>query len=213
MPREAIKQYGKTINTSCQFTYSVFFFNLFLYFISLQILSVCLTYILYIFIYQYNASLRDPQRLKKPLKNGVLVSFPFQLRVLGWRSGDSQLPRWTPGLASMHTFCSLLTGSLSLLGKPRQRGQQGFGVVCRPCGIQAEAPELCQVSLDSPANQTPNTGRGEDKDSRCLPWALLSRVLGSRFPRMSPIQDPAGHRRVGQIRKAQPQAPKRTSCR
>lgn len=55
MPREAIKQYGKTINTSCQFTYS--FFNLFLYFISLQILSVCLTYILYIFIYQYNTSL------------------------------------------------------------------------------------------------------------------------------------------------------------
>lgn len=55
LPREAIKQYGETINTSCQFTYS--FFNLFLYFISLQILSVCLTYILYIFIYQYNASL------------------------------------------------------------------------------------------------------------------------------------------------------------
>lgn len=55
MPREAIKQCGKIINTSCQFTYS--FFNLFLYFISLQILSVCLTYILYIFIYQYNASL------------------------------------------------------------------------------------------------------------------------------------------------------------
>lgn len=46
---------GETINTSCQFTYSVF--NLFLHFISLQILSVCLTYILYIFIYQYKASL------------------------------------------------------------------------------------------------------------------------------------------------------------
>lgn len=49
LPREAIKQYGKTINTSCQFTYS--FFNLFLYFISLQILSVCLTYIYYIYLY------------------------------------------------------------------------------------------------------------------------------------------------------------------
>lgn len=54
--KEAIKLDGKIINTSCQFTYS-FFFNLFLYFISLQIPSVCLTYILYIFIYQYNASL------------------------------------------------------------------------------------------------------------------------------------------------------------
>lgn len=65
LPREAIKQYGKTINTSCQFTYS--FFNLFLYFISLQILSVCLTYILYIFIYQYNASLQGtPRGLRSP---------------------------------------------------------------------------------------------------------------------------------------------------
>lgn len=36
--------------------YLFFFCNLFLYFISLQILSVRLTYILYIFIYQYNAS-------------------------------------------------------------------------------------------------------------------------------------------------------------
>lgn len=33
---------------------------------------------------------RGPQRLKKPLKNGVPVNVPFQLRVLGWRSGVSQ---------------------------------------------------------------------------------------------------------------------------
>lgn len=54
--------WGKTINISCQFNYS--FFNLFLYFISLQILLVCLMYILYIFIYQYNTNPRDPHGLK-----------------------------------------------------------------------------------------------------------------------------------------------------
>lgn len=43
----------------------LFFFNLFLiFFISLQILSVCLMYILYIFIYQYNATPEDPHALK-----------------------------------------------------------------------------------------------------------------------------------------------------
>lgn len=42
--------------------YLFFFCNLFLYFISLQILSVRLTYILYIFIYQYNASLEGSPR-------------------------------------------------------------------------------------------------------------------------------------------------------
>lgn len=49
-------------------------------------------YIIYIYISIQCLSLGDPQRLKKPLKNGVLVDFPFQLRVLGWRLRGSQLP-------------------------------------------------------------------------------------------------------------------------
>lgn len=85
-------------------------------------------YIIYIYISVQCLSPRDPQRLKKPLENGVLVTFPFQLRVLGWRSGGSQLPRQILG--------PLLLGSLFLLGKPRQKWeQQGFGIVHRPCGI------------------------------------------------------------------------------
>lgn len=41
----------------------------------------------------------------------------------------------------MCAFCPPLTGSLALLGKPRQKGeQQGFGIVGRPCGVQVAAP-------------------------------------------------------------------------
>ena len=51
---KAVWENNKYFLSICLF---FFFFNLFLYFISLQILSVCLTYILYIVIYQYSASL------------------------------------------------------------------------------------------------------------------------------------------------------------
>lgn len=45
--------------------YLVFFFNLFLYFISLQILSVCLTYIYYIYLYISTMPLsREPRGLR-----------------------------------------------------------------------------------------------------------------------------------------------------
>lgn len=52
---KAVWENNKYFLSICLFFF--FFFNLFLYFISLQILSLCLTYILYIFIYQYSASL------------------------------------------------------------------------------------------------------------------------------------------------------------
>lgn len=59
-----IKQYGETINILLNLP--ILFLTLFLYFfISLQILSVCLMYILYIFIYQYNATPKGPHRLKR----------------------------------------------------------------------------------------------------------------------------------------------------
>lgn len=59
-------------------------------------------YIIYIYISVQHLSLGDPQRQKKPLKNGVLVNFPFQLRVLGWRSGFPNCPN---GLSALWPEC------------------------------------------------------------------------------------------------------------
>lgn len=58
---KAIWENNKYFLSIYLFFFSTFFLD---FFISLQILSVCLMYILYIFIYQYNATPEDPHALK-----------------------------------------------------------------------------------------------------------------------------------------------------
>lgn len=116
-------------------------------------------YIIYIYISVQHLSLGDPQRHKKPLKNGVLVNFPFQLRVLGWRSGFPNCPN---GLSALWPECvpsaPLLTGSVALLGKPRQKGEdQGFGVVGRPCDVQVAAPSFAKPPWTAQQKADPTT--------------------------------------------------------
>lgn len=70
MPGEAIKQYGKTINTSCQFTCS--FFLIFSYMLLAYRFCQYVSHIYYIYLYISTMPLsRGPHGLKKPLKNGA----------------------------------------------------------------------------------------------------------------------------------------------
>lgn len=109
----------------------LFFFSTFSYILLAYRFCQYVSHIYYIYLYISTMLLsRGPHRLKKPLENGVLVNFPFQLRVLGWCSEGSptaQMGSQPSDLnASLGPLCS--TGSLALLGKPRQEEeQQGFG--------------------------------------------------------------------------------------
>lgn len=112
-------------------------------------------YIIYIYISIQCLSLGDPQRLKKPLKNGVLKDSPFQLRVLGWRSGGSPLPF---GL----NVCLLPStrGQLGSAGETKAKGeQQGFGIIRRPRGVQVAAP---RALLSHPGQP------GKSRTPKCL---------------------------------------------
>lgn len=86
-------------------------------------------YIIYIYISVQCLSLGDPRRLKKPPKNGVLVTFPFELRVLGWRWGGG-FP-----IAQVDSRPSAPGQLVSAGDTKAEVGKQGFGIVHRPCGI------------------------------------------------------------------------------
>lgn len=63
-PREAIKQYKETINTSCQFTYSFFFFTFSLILLAYRFCQY-VSHIYYIYLYvSTSLSLRDPIGLR-----------------------------------------------------------------------------------------------------------------------------------------------------
>ena len=81
-------------------------------------------YIIYIYISVQCLSLGDPQRLKKPLKHGVLVNFPFQLSLWVEVGGFAMAQMNSRPFGLMHAFCPLLPGSLALLGNPRQKGEE-----------------------------------------------------------------------------------------
>lgn len=78
-----------------------------------------------------------PKRLKKPLKNRVLVTFSIGAESTWVEVRGFPVARVDARPCGLrHGFCPLLRGSVSLLGKPRQKWeQQGFGIVHRPCGI------------------------------------------------------------------------------
>lgn len=66
----------------------LFFFSTFSYILLAYRFCQYVSHIYHIYLYISTMPLsRGRQRLKKPLKNGVLVNFPLWLRVLGWRSG------------------------------------------------------------------------------------------------------------------------------
>lgn len=120
------------------------------------------------------------------------MKFPFQLRVLGWRSGGSQLPRWTLGPFGLNV-CLLPSAHEQLVSARETEAegeQQGFGIVHRPCGMQAAAQELCSVPWTAQQKSDPKSLPRGGQDYRQFPWALLIRALGSRFPRMSPTWGP-----------------------
>lgn len=67
------------------------------------------------------------------------------------------MPRWTLGPFGLNV-CLLPSAHEQLVsaGETEAEGeQQGFGIVHRPCGMQAAAQELCSVTLDSPAEVRP----------------------------------------------------------
>lgn len=149
-------------------------------------------YIIYIYISVQCLSLGDPQRLKKPLKNGVLVTFLFELRVLRWRLGGfpiAQVDSRPFGLKAR----LLPSAQRQLVSAGETKAEVGTArlwyCVHRPCGIQAAAQSSAESPGQPSRSQAPNPGRGEDRTPG-VPWASLSRALGSRFPRMSPTGGP-----------------------
>lgn len=97
-------------------------------------------------------SLADPHRLK----NGVLVNFPFWLRVLKWWSGVFPTVQWTLGpLAQVQAFCPLLHGQCGSAGETKaERVTVRFGIVGRRYGVQVAAPGALLRSEGACKSQT-----------------------------------------------------------
>lgn len=94
-------------------------------------------YIIYIYISVQCLSLGYPQRLKKPLKNGVLVTFSIRAESTWVEVGG--FPVAQVGSRPFGLKARLLPsahGQLDSAGETKAEvEQQGFGIVQRPCGI------------------------------------------------------------------------------
>lgn len=107
----------------------------------------------------------------------------------------------------MCAFCPLLTGSLALLGKPRQKEEeQGFGVVGRPCDVQVAAPTALLSHPGQPSkSQTPQHLQRGAEGLQVSPLGLAEQVPQDE-PTMGTPQDRTGQ---GRAQRLNPQHPKR----
>lgn len=160
---------------------------------------------------------KGPHRLKKPPKNGVLVNFPFQLRVLGWwyeGSPTAQLASWPsdlnaslgPSVPWAAWFCQ---GNQGRRGDSKALAWEAGHVGCTDSSNKKSAKDI----PGSPVEIRPqNTHRGTHEPFGGLFWGLLGRASESKFPRTSSnlrtLKD-----RAGQGRKAQSPTPRRATSR
>ena len=158
---EATKQYGKIINTSCQFAYS--FFLTFSYILLAYRFCQYVSHIYYIYLYISTVPLsREPRGLRIYSRMESWWILPSGLECLG---GGQGVPSCPVGLSALRPKCvpsALWSSAAGLWGKNKGEGW-GARLWCqsRPCGVQQAAPRALASSPGQPSKiRPPNPYRG-----------------------------------------------------